>query len=92
VGDQEAREAGKKNAEEAEKKEKEAAVQARKNAEKEERGEKKKLKELKEKLALLDTLKEKEWDELTDEDEEQLEGEVDLRAEILELEQKLGGT
>lgn len=82
----------KKDAEEAEKKEKEALIQARKDMEKEEKSEKKKLKQLKEKLAQLDALKDKEWDELTESDEEQLEGEVDLRAEILELEKTVGGS
>jgi len=80
----------KKDAEGKEKQDKEAAIKNRKDADKAERSDKKKLKELKEQLAALDELKEKEWDELTDEDEEQLEGEVDLRAKILELEQKVG--
>lgn len=80
----------KKDAELKEQQQKEALVQARKDMEKGERQEKKKLKELKEQLEELDTLKEKPWDELTEEEETQLEGEVDLRAEIAELEKKFG--
>mmetsp|Transcript_47528 Transcript_47528/g.133788 ORF Transcript_47528/g.133788 Transcript_47528/m.133788 type:complete len:642 (-) Transcript_47528:174-2099(-) len=83
--EREAKKAAEKKAEQ----EKEAAIQARKDAEKAERGEKKKLKELKEQLQQLEALKDKEWDELTEEDEEQLEGEVALRAEIAELEKRL---
>mmetsp|Transcript_46171 Transcript_46171/g.133011 ORF Transcript_46171/g.133011 Transcript_46171/m.133011 type:complete len:643 (-) Transcript_46171:318-2246(-) len=79
----------KKAAEKKKEEEKEAAIQARKDAEKAERGEKKKLKELKEQLQALEALKDKDWDELTEEDEEKLEGEVALRAEIAELEKKL---
>jgi len=74
----------------AEEKEKAAAIQARKEADTAERNDKKKLKDLKDKLAQLDALKERAWDELTEEDEAQLEGEMDLRAQILELEQKVG--
>jgi len=74
-----------------EQQEKDAVIQARKDMESTERAEKKKLKQLKEQLAALDALKEKEWDELTEEDEEQLEGEVDLRAQIAELEKRVGG-
>jgi len=48
------------------------------------------IKRLKEELAELDKLKDKEWDELTEEDEAQLEGELDLRAQIAELEKKGG--
>merc|ERR1719237_829461 len=44
------------------------------------------LKRLKKELAQLEELKEKEWDELTEEDEAQLEGEVDLRKRIADLE------
>lgn len=44
------------------------------------------LRKLKKELARLDELKEKEWDELTEEDEAQLEGEVELRNRIAELE------
>merc|ERR1719231_1404438 len=48
----------------------------------------KKLKKLKEELAALELLKDKEWDELTDEDEAQLEGELDIIAQIKELENR----
>jgi len=72
-----------------EQQEKDAVVQARKDAASAEKADKKKLKELKEKLAGLEAIKDKDWDEMTDEDEEQLEGEVALRAEIAELEKKL---
>lgn len=44
------------------------------------------LKSLKEQLAHFDKLKDKEWDELTEEDEAELEGEIDVRAQIAELE------
>jgi len=81
----------KKEQEQKEKEEKEAALQARRDFEKGERDDKKKLKSLKEQLQQLDALKEKEWDELTEEDEEQLEGEVELRKQIAELEKRVGG-
>lgn len=78
-----------KDAELKEKQEKEAEIQARKDFEKDEKNDKKKLKGLKEKLVELEALKDKEWDELTEEDEAQLEGEVELRAQIVELEKKV---
>lgn len=81
----------KKDKEAKEKAEKEAIVQARKDFEKSERDDKKKLKALKEQLEQLDALKEKDWDELTEEDEQALEGEVELKAQIAELEKKVGG-
>mmetsp|Transcript_13021 Transcript_13021/g.27078 ORF Transcript_13021/g.27078 Transcript_13021/m.27078 type:complete len:100 (+) Transcript_13021:1-300(+) len=52
------------------------------------------LKELKLQLAALEPLKEKGWDELTEEDEKQMETEVALRDEISGLEaalEKVGG-
>jgi len=48
----------------------------------------KRLKEAKAELAELEKLKDKEWDELTEEDDAALEGEFDLMAEIRELEKK----
>lgn len=75
------------------KKQKEAEIQAeedklnaRKNVGKEIEDKAKLLKSLKEKLAHFDKLKDKEWDELTEEDEAELEGEIDVRAQIAELE------
>jgi len=49
----------------------------------------KRLVKLKEKLATLDALKDKDWDELTEEDEAQLEDEVSIRQQIAELEKKV---
>lgn len=49
---------------------------------------KKRLKEIKKKLEEMEALKDKDWDELTEEDEAELEGEIDLRAELQELEKK----
>lgn len=72
-----------------EQQDKEAVIQARKDLTKSGKDDKKTLKALKEKLAELDTLKDKEWDELTSDDENQLEGEVDLRAQIVELEKRV---
>lgn len=80
-----------------EKKQKEEAEQA-KEAEKEQRrgidkklqDDEKRLPKLKAKLAELEKLKDKEWDELNSDDEAQLEGELDLRAEVVELEKLLG--
>lgn len=46
----------------------------------------KRLRKLKKELAKLQELKEKEWDELTEEDEAQLEGELALREQIAQLE------
>lgn len=60
-----------------------------KQRDKKSEGAEKKLEKLKAKLEGLAGLKEKEWDELTEEDEEQLEGELDLIAEIKELEEKV---
>jgi len=82
----------KKDADAKEKADKEALVQDRKDFEKSERDEKKKLKALKEQLEQLDTLKEKEWDELTEEEDEALEGEVELKAQIAELEKRIGSS
>ncbi|CAK0875066.1 unnamed protein product [Prorocentrum cordatum] len=69
-------------------------VQARKqkvaSVEQAEKDSKKRLKELKQKLEELEALKDKEWDELTEEDEAELEGEIELRDEIKLLEKKIG--
>jgi len=51
----------------------------------------KKLEKLKKQLSELDGLKEKEWDELTEEDEEELEKEIELKKQIAELENSLKG-
>lgn len=50
---------------------------------------KKLLKELQKELEELQAIKDKEWDELTDEDEAQLEKESDLIAQIADLEKKV---
>lgn len=79
---------------EAKKKEQEkidADKQARKDAEGDITKGKLKLKQIKQQLEELDTLKDKGWDELTEEDEEQLDNEMELRAECAELEKKFGG-
>jgi len=65
---------------------KEQEKQAIRDFEKASKDTKKRIKELKAELAKLDELKDKAWDELTDEDEEQLEGEIALRTELVELE------
>merc|ERR1719433_1138569 len=76
----------KKEAEKREQKVKEDEKQALRDVEQSLKDQKRKLKQLKEELASLEELKEKDWDELTDEDEELLAGEIDLRAQIAELE------
>jgi len=48
------------------------------------------IKELKAQLIALDGLKDKDWDEQTSEDEAQLEGELDIRAELADLEKGSG--
>eukprot|EP00931_Biecheleriopsis_adriatica_P001610 TRINITY_DN1019_c0_g1_i3.p1 TRINITY_DN1019_c0_g1~~TRINITY_DN1019_c0_g1_i3.p1 ORF type:complete len:646 (+),score=163.15 TRINITY_DN1019_c0_g1_i3:93-2030(+) len=67
---------------------KEAEKQAIRDLEKGEKDTKKKLKELKKQLEELEVLKDKDWDELTEEDEAILEGEVELREQIAQLEKK----
>jgi len=81
----------KKEAERKELEAKEAEKELLRNIVKEEKDSKKKLKELKRQLEGLEELKEKDWDELTEEDDAQLEGEVELRQQIAELEKKVGG-
>lgn len=68
--------------------EKEAAKQAIRDMEKGVKDTKKKLQELKKQLEEMEALKDKDWDELTEEDEDILEGEVDLREQIAKLEMK----
>jgi len=79
----------KKDMEEKEAAEKEATKQAIKGIEQAEKDKKKKLKALKEQLSKLDELKEKDWDELTEEDDKALEQEVELRQQITDLEKEL---
>jgi len=79
----------KKAQEQKEQEEKEKEKQAIRNVEQAEKDNKKKLKALKQQLAELEALKDKEWDELTEEDEERLEGECDLREQISILEKKV---
>lgn len=85
-----AEKAAKKAEEEAAKKAKEDLMAERKKIEKGEENQKKLLAKLKEDLQALEVLKDKGWDELTEEDEEQLEGEMDLLAQIAELEKTVG--
>jgi len=66
--------------------EEEARKQAIRDMEKEKKDGKKELKELKAQLEELQTLKDKDWDELTDEDEERLDKEQDIVARIAQLE------
>jgi len=81
----------KKEMEKKEQEEKEKRKEAIKSIEQGEKDAKKRLKALKKELEELDLLKEKAWDELTDEDEEALEGEVGLREELAKLEKQLEG-
>lgn len=76
----------KKEAERKEQEAKEQEKQALRNVEQSQKDGKKKLKLLKAQLEELDALKEKDWDELTEEDEAQLELETEIRAQIAELE------
>lgn len=78
----------KKEAEQKALEEKEKERQAIRDIEKAEKDTKKRIKELKQQLAKLDEVKEKDWDELTEEDESLLEGEIALRNELAELEKK----
>jgi translation initiation factor 2A len=80
----------KKEAEKKEAEEKAAQKQKVAGIEQAEKDGKRRLKEIKQKLEELEALKDKEWDELTEEDEAELEGELDLRAELKELEKKFG--
>jgi len=82
--EKEAKKLAEKKAEEA----KEEAKQAIKNLENKEKGDKKRLKELKKQLEDMESIKEKDWDELTEEDEEVLEQETAIREEIAKLESK----
>eukprot|EP00747_Dinoflagellata_sp_TGD_P163880 gnl/TRDRNA2_/TRDRNA2_183071_c0_seq1.p1 gnl/TRDRNA2_/TRDRNA2_183071_c0~~gnl/TRDRNA2_/TRDRNA2_183071_c0_seq1.p1 ORF type:complete len:643 (+),score=146.74 gnl/TRDRNA2_/TRDRNA2_183071_c0_seq1:118-2046(+) len=65
---------------------KEAEKQLVRDAEQAYKDKKKRIKQIKEQLEKLDEIKEKDWDELTPEDEEELEEEVALRTELAELE------
>lgn len=67
---------------------KEKEKQAIRDMEQAEKDTKKKLKQLKAELEELEKLKDKAWDELTEEDEAALEGEITLRDQIAELEKK----
>lgn len=69
--------------------EKEQERQKIKDIEQGEKNDKKRLKELKKQLEEIAAAKDKEWDELTDEDEEMLEKEADIIEEIARLEKKL---
>jgi len=82
--EKEAKKLAEQQAKEAQEKKKEAL----RNLEKGEKDTKKRIKELKQQLEELELLKEKDWDELTEEDEVVLEGEVALRAELASLEGK----
>mmetsp|Transcript_39929 Transcript_39929/g.72347 ORF Transcript_39929/g.72347 Transcript_39929/m.72347 type:complete len:647 (+) Transcript_39929:77-2017(+) len=81
----------KKAYDDAEKAKVEADKQAIRDFQKGLKGNKQELSKLKEELAELQKLKDKDWDEMTEEDEEALEGEIDLRNKITELE-KSGNT
>merc|ERR1712129_356531 len=78
----------KKAAEQKAKEEEEKVKQAIRDIEKGGKNAKKRLKEVKQLLEELEKLKDKEWDELTEEDEEALEKETGLREELAELEKK----
>jgi transcription initiation factor TFIID subunit TAF12 len=74
--------------------EEEAKIKAKedlKSGEKKIKDNEKLLKQLKAELEEMDKLKDKEWDEMTEEDEAILEGEVELRARIAELEKNKAG-
>lgn len=79
----------KKEMEEKEAAEKESVKQAIKGIEQAEKDKKKQLKELKAQLEALEPLKEKDWDELTEEDDKLLETEVEIREKIVALEKEL---
>eukprot|EP00927_Polykrikos_kofoidii_P055647 TRINITY_DN49860_c0_g1_i1.p1 TRINITY_DN49860_c0_g1~~TRINITY_DN49860_c0_g1_i1.p1 ORF type:complete len:654 (+),score=159.54 TRINITY_DN49860_c0_g1_i1:149-2110(+) len=80
----------KKEAEKKELAKKEAEKQALRQVDQAVKDNKQKLKELRATLDSLQELKEKEWDDLTSEDEAVLEGEMEMRAQIAELEKKCG--
>mmetsp|Transcript_63010 Transcript_63010/g.150103 ORF Transcript_63010/g.150103 Transcript_63010/m.150103 type:complete len:638 (+) Transcript_63010:78-1991(+) len=69
--------------------EEEARKQAIRDVEKELKGSKKELKELKQQLEDLQKLKDKDWDELTEEDEESLDKEQEILTRIAQLEKSL---
>lgn len=79
-----------KEAAKKEKEAEEAKIQQRKDAEKAEMKAEKKIKELKAKLEELQKLKDKEWDEVTSDDEAELEKEAEIVREIEELEKLVG--
>ncbi|CAJ1352918.1 unnamed protein product [Effrenium voratum] len=81
----------KKLAEQREKEAKEKHQQALRDVVQNEKDTKKRIKELKQMLEELEKLKEKDWDELTEEDEVELDREAALRAELTALEQKGSG-
>jgi len=76
----------KKEAEKREQQAKDEEKELLRSVEKAVKDKDKKIKELKKALEEMEIIKEKEWDELTEEDEALLEGECDLRAQIMELE------
>mmetsp|Transcript_56173 Transcript_56173/g.119589 ORF Transcript_56173/g.119589 Transcript_56173/m.119589 type:complete len:637 (+) Transcript_56173:170-2080(+) len=71
------------------KEEEAAALQARKDTEKAELKDERQLKKLKAQLEEIEKAKDKDWDELTEEDEALMEEEVDIRAKIKELEKRV---
>lgn len=78
--------AAKKAEEEAEKQAKIDLTNARKAIEKGEKNNVKLLAQLREEIEALEGLKEKGWDELTEEEEEELDREMDMRAQLVDLE------
>jgi len=79
----------KKAAEQKKKDDEEAAKKQLKEMESAESGQKKRLKELEALLEELEPLKDKEWDELTEEDDAMIEREVDIRQEIADIKKEL---
>jgi len=67
---------------------KEAVKQANRDLEKSEKDHGKKIKAIKAQLEEIELLKDKEWDEMTEEDEAVIETEIDLRAQLAELEKQ----
>lgn len=78
----------KKVAEQKQKEEQEKKKEALRSLEKGEKDTKKRIRELQQQLEELEKVKDKDWDELTEEDEVVLEGEAALRAELAALEAK----
>jgi len=78
----------KKEAEKKAQEEKDQEKAAIKSIEKAEKDGKKRIKEIKKQLEEVEQAKEKDWDEMTEEDEGLLEAEVGLRNELAELEEK----